>query len=117
MFFKLEASEFAMSRSYQKKSMSRAHFREFGFTTIRRDIQKQMRGRIKAMEDEEGTPDLPNKIGLGWPLGKNIKFSMREDFSGLGDHKLPFIGRNLKQLHKYGFSKEDIKFIYRYKTK
>lgn len=106
-----------MSRSYQKNSMNRAHFREFGFKTMRRDLQKQMRGRIKAMKDEEGTPILPNKIGFGWPLGKERKFTMREDLSGLIDDKLPFIGKNLKQIHKYPFSKEDIKFIYQYKTK
>lgn len=107
-----------MSRSYQKYSAVRAHFREFGATTMRRDVQKQMRGRVKAMRDEDGEPYLPRKVSFHWPgVFKRKWNNCREDYAGMTDVKLPRIGRKLKILRKYGLSREDLKFIYQTKTK
>lgn len=107
-----------MSRSYQKNNVGRAHFREFGAKTIRRDIQKKMRGRVKAMKDEEGIPTLPRKINFWWPSGgkrRNRYYS--EDIFWPDDAKLARIGRKLEYIHKYSLPKQDVKFIYRMKIK
>ena len=107
-----------MSRSYQKNSVGRAHFRLFGAKTLKRDIHKQMRGRIKAMKDKDGIPELPRQIGIGWPLGRQMKsFRYGEDIFYPEGERLPFIGRKLERIRKYDLSKEEVKFIYQQKTK
>lgn len=107
-----------MGGSYQKYGGSIAHFRQFGAKTMKRDIHKQMRGHIKAMKDADGFPELPHKIGSGWPIGRKWKYSrLRESDLFPDDVKLCHIGRKLERIRKYALSKKDVKFIYRMKSK
>ena len=107
-----------MSHSYNKIGIGRAHYREYGANIMKRYSHKKLRGRIKAMRDEEGSPILPVKIGVAWgqPILRKWGYCS-ENIISPDDFKLPLIGKKLERIRKYDLIKEDIKFIYHMKSK